>query len=76
MPVWDKAIRDAYDAAVENLKHADGTPGNTNGLRVRLVPWDVAQKRREDRRLDQARKDGGLPEKQHVPFYPWHNTPN
>lgn len=68
-----KIVEDGYDSLRENAKHSDGTPGNTNGQRVRLVPWDVAQRRSDERRLQQAKEHGKVLDKQYVPFYPFHD---
>lgn len=65
-----KLIRDAYDAEYENRKDQDGH-ADMNGVKVKLVPKEQRMKEVAMRRKKAMADRGELPERRHIPFYPF-----
>jgi hypothetical protein len=64
-------MEDAYDAARENAsKDEDGVP-KMNGVRIRLVPRETAQRVAAERRRKELEEKGLTPPRYNLPFYPF-----
>lgn len=63
-------MRDAYDAEYENRKDGDGK-ADMNGVKVKLVSKEQRQKEVAMRRKKAMADRGELPERRHIPFYPF-----
>lgn len=71
-----KVREDAYDAIRENAKSADGKMGNINGMKVRLVPRDVHERRQKALRAARSKGASGTEEetlqfRPLIPFVPF-----